>query len=140
MAFLPFIQNTFNHISRVQSTHNFTVKNLQLPLYHKGCHGSKITGYILHPQGVWEGVCEKLLIWLRPELINTTVTSHYISGVICDVGHHILTKKSRSSRDWLMQEMIKFKLHQPEQHELCCQVLLEYVMETSYPILKEWKY
>jgi hypothetical protein len=29
---------------------------------------------------------------------------------IADLGHHILTKKSRY-RDWLMQEVIKFKLH-----------------------------
>jgi hypothetical protein len=115
------------------------MKNLQLPLSHRGCHGSKITGYILHPQGVWEDVCEKLLIWLRPELINTTIRPYHTSRVSSDVGHHILTKKSRSSRDWLMQEMIKFKLHQPKQHELCWQVLLEYIMETTYPILKEWK-
>jgi hypothetical protein len=116
------------------------MKNLQLPLSHKGYHGSKITGYILHPQGVWEGVCEKLFIWLRPELMDTTITSHYTSGVSSDVGRHILTNKSRSSRDWLMQEMIKFKLYQPKQHELCGQVLLEYIMENSYPILKEWKH
>jgi hypothetical protein len=81
----------------------------------------------------------KLIIWLSSELINTTVTSHYTSGVSSDVGHHILTNKSRSSGDWLMQEMIKFKLHQPKQHELGGQVLHEYIMETSYPILKDWK-
>jgi len=101
------------------------VKNLQLHLTHKGCHGSKITGYILYPHGVWEDVYEKLLIWLRPELLNTTVTSHYTSVVSSDVGHYILNNKSRSSIDWLMQEMIKFKLHQPKQHEPCLQVLLE---------------
>ena len=116
------------------------MNNLQLHLSHTGCYGSKITGYIFYPQGVWEGVCEKLLIWLRPELINTTVTSHYTSRVSSDGGHPILTNKSRSSRDWLMQEMTKFMLHQPKQHELCGQVLLDYVMETSYPILKEWKH
>jgi len=115
------------------------VKNLQLPLSHRRCHGSKITGYILHHQGVWEDVCEELLIWLRPDLINTTITPHYTSRVSSVVDHHILTKKSRSSRNWLTQEMIKFKLHQPKQHELCWQVLLEYVMETSNPILKGWK-
>jgi len=101
------------------------MKNIQLPLSHKGCHGSKITAYTLHPQEVWESVCEKLLIWLRPELINTSVSSHYTSRVNSDVGHHILTNKSRSSLDWRMQEMIKFKLHQPKQHEPCLQVLLE---------------
>jgi len=85
-------------------------------------------------------VCEELLIWLRPELINTTVSSHYTSGVNSDDGHHILTTKSRSSRDWLMQEMIKFKLHQPKQHESCLQVLLKYFVETCYPIVEEWKH
>jgi hypothetical protein len=44
---------------------------------------------------------------------NTAATSHSTSGVSSDVGHYILTNKSRSSRDWLMQKMIKFKLHNP---------------------------